>query len=111
MAYDETLAKRVDAALEKLNPPKLVDKKMFGGIGFMVQGNMACGVIDDRLIVRVGKDAYEEALQKPGAGLFDITGRPMSGWVMVEAEVLQSDAALAGWVEQGVEFARSLPPK
>ncbi len=111
MAYDETLAKRVDAALEKLNPPKLVDKKMFGGIGFMVQGNLACGVIDDRLIVRVGKEAYEEVLTKPGVGLFDITGRPMSGWVMVEAEALESDAALAGWVEQGVEFALTLPPK
>jgi TfoX/Sxy family transcriptional regulator of competence genes len=111
MAYDERLAKRVDAALEKLNPPKLVDKKMFGGIGFMVQGNMACGVIDERLIVRVGKEAYEEALAKPGTRLFDITGRPMSGWVMVEAEVLESDAALAGWVEQGVRFALSLPPK
>lgn len=111
MAYNERLAKRVDAALEKLNPPKLVDKKMFGGIGFMVQGNLACGVIDDRLIVRVGKEAYEDALKEPGVRLFDITGRPMSGWVMVEAEVLQSDAALAGWVAQGVEFALSLPPK
>jgi len=111
MAYDETLAKRVDAALEKLSPPRLVDKKMFGGIGFMVQGNLACGVINERLIVRVGKEAYEDALQKPGAGLFDITGRPMSGWVMVEAKVLQSDAALAGWVEQGVTFALTLPPK
>ena len=111
MAYDEKLANRVDRMLEHLNPPKLIDKKMFGGIGFMVQGNMAFGVHQDALIVRVGPDAYESALEKPGAGLFDITGRPMTGWVMVAGDAVEEDEVLADWVEQGVSFALTLPAK
>lgn len=111
MAYDQKLAERVDAALSEINPPKLVDKKMFGGIGFMVQGNMACGVIEDKLIVRVGVEAYEEALSKPGVLLFDITGRPMKGWVMVVSSVLGEEEVLLEWVQQGVDFSLSLPPK
>lgn len=111
MAYDEKLADRVDAALAEINPPKLVDKKMFGGIGFMVQGNMACGVIADKLIIRVGPEAYQDALAKPGVLLFDITGRPMKGWVMVAESHLPDDESIRGWVQQGVDFALSLPPK
>ena len=111
MAYDERLAERTDAALEKIKPPKLIDKKMFGGIGFMVQGNMACGVIDAYLIVRVGKEAYDEALLQPGAKVFDITGRPMTGWVMVSASAIEDEGALLTWVQQGVDYALNLPPK
>lgn len=111
MAYDEKLAERVDLMLDKMNPPKLIDKKMFGGIGFLVQGNMACGVHKDALIVRVGPEAYESALQKPGAGLFDITGRPMTGWVMVAGAAVAEDEALAEWVQQGLAFALTLPAK
>lgn len=111
MAYDEKLAERVDRILDRLDPPKLIDKKMFGGIGFMVQGNMACGVHKDALIVRVGPDAYESALEKPGVGLFDITGRPMTGWVMVSRDAVAEDEALADWVKQGLDFALTLPAK
>ena len=111
MAYDEELARRVDMALDQLNPPKLVDKKMFGGIGFMVQGNMACGVIGHDLIVRVGKDAYQEAISMPETKPFDITGRAMTGWVMVPNKFLLDDKLLQDWVSKGVDFALSLPPK
>ncbi len=77
----------------------------------MLMGNMACGVNKEDLIVRVGPDRYEEALVKAYARPFDMTGRPMTGWVVVAPEGVQSDADLGDWVDQGVEFALSLPPK
>jgi hypothetical protein len=76
-----------------------------------VSGNMACGVYKDSLIVRVGPERYEKALGRPHTRPFDITGRPMKGWVMVEREGYGSDEALRGWVRQGVDFALTLPPK
>jgi TfoX/Sxy family transcriptional regulator of competence genes len=109
MAYDEELAQRIRDSLQEL--PGLVEKKMFGGIGFMVRGNMACGVNGDDLIVRVGPERYEEALADPHARVFDMTGRPMKGWVMVAAEGVEADDKLQRWVEQGVDFALSLPEK
>jgi hypothetical protein len=109
MAYDEGLAERVRRVLGEL--PGLVEKRMFGGIGFMVHSNMACGVQKDALIVRVGAEGYQEALAKPHTRVFDITGRPMRGWVMVGPEGYESDEALEGWVRWGVEFAETLPAK
>ena len=109
MAYDEGLAHRIRDVLDE--QPDLVEKKMFGGVGFMVQGNMACGVHKDMLIVRVGSDAYEESLQYPHTRLFDMTGRAMKGWVMVESGGFESDADLKQWVQSGLEFALTLPPK
>ena len=109
MAYDEGLAQRIREVLDDL--PALVEKKMFGGVGFMVQGNMACGVNGSDLIVRVGPERYEEALTQPYARVFDFTGRPMKGWVMVAPGGHETDEALADWVQQGVEFALSLPVK
>ena len=109
MAYDENLARRIRDELGSM--PGLVEKKMFGGIGFLVQGNMACGVHGDDMIVRVGPARYEEALTRPHVKLFDMTGRPMSGWVMVAPAGIVKDEDLRAWVEQGVEFALSLPPK
>lgn len=111
MAYDEHLAERIDALLEKLNPPKLVDKKMFGGIGFLVQGNMACGVLGQDLIVRVGKESYAEMIAMPETKPFNTTGRPMTGWVVVLDEFLQNEETLIAWIRKGVDFALSLPPK
>ena len=84
---------------------------MFGGVGFIVKGNMACGVHKDALIVRVGPERYEEALARPYTRPFDITGRPMKGWVMVEWEGYKSDEDLQGWVQQGIDFALTLTPK
>jgi TfoX/Sxy family transcriptional regulator of competence genes len=109
MAYDQSLAQRIRAELNKL--PDLQEKKMFGGVGFLVQGNMACGVHGEELIVRVGPQRYDEALSQPHTRPFDMTGRPMSGWVMVTPEGYETESDLRSWVRQGVEFARSLPAK
>ena len=109
MAYDEDLANRIRGALDQV--PGLVEKKMFGGVGFMVRGNMACGVHKDMLVVRVGPERYEESMQLPYTRPFDMTGRAMKGWIMVEAEGMASEADFRDWVNQGVEFALSLPPK
>jgi len=109
MAYDQSLAQRIRAELNKL--PDLQEKKMFGGVGFLVQGNMACGVHGEELIVRVGPQRYDEALSQPHTRPFDMTGRPMSGWVMVTPEGYETESDLRSWVRQGVEFAQSLPAK
>jgi hypothetical protein len=109
MAYDEGLAQRVREEMIEL--PGFVEKKMFGGIGFMLQGNMACGVNGEDLIVRVGRERYEDALAQPHTKPFDMTGRPMKGWVMVSPEGVEADEDLWDWVQQGVEFASSLPAK
>ena len=109
MAYDESLAARARDVL--VGHPGFVEKKMFGGVGFMLKGNMACGVNGSELIVRVGPADYEGALGKPHTRPFDMTGRPMKGWVMVAPGGLKSDADLEGWVQQGVDFALSLPAK
>ena len=109
MPYNEDLARRLRDALKDI--PGIIEKKMFGGIGFILNGNMACGVNRDDLIVRVGPDRFEEALAQPHTRPFDMTGRPMSGWIMVAPEGYASDEALARWIRQGVDFARSLPRK
>lgn len=109
MAYDEGLAQRIRDSLQEA--PGLVEKKMFGGIGYMLQGNMACGVNQDTLIVRVGPDLYEEALSRPHTRVFDMTGRPMKGWVVVAPEGIEEDDDLDQWIQQGVDFALSLPAK
>jgi TfoX/Sxy family transcriptional regulator of competence genes len=109
MAYDEGLAQRIREVLDE--QPGLVEKKMFGGIAFMLQGNMACGVVGDELMVRVGPEQYQETLARPYTRPFDFTGRPMQGWVVVTPDGVESDESLRDWVQQGVEFALSLPAK
>ena len=109
MAYDEGLAQRIREVM--VDVPNLVEKKMFGGLAFMVQGNLACGVQDDEMIVRVGPDNYEDALAQAHTRPFDFTGRPMKGWVMVSADGCEADVDLENWVQRGVDFARSLPAK
>jgi hypothetical protein len=108
MAYDEVLANRVRAEIGF--HPALDERKMFGGLAFMLAGNMACGIVGDELMVRTGPGCYQEALVRPHARPMEFTGRPMTGMVFVGAEGLD-DAALAGWVEMGVSFAASLPAK
>ena len=109
MAYDHNLAQRVRAELDEI--PGLQEKKMFGGVGYLIFGNMACGVHGEDLIVRVGSDAYEAALKQPHTKPFDMTGKPLSGWIVVTAGGYKSDGDLRNWVERGVVFARSLPQK
>ena len=109
MPYNEDLAKRIRAHLGRLRG--LEEKSMFGGVGFLVNGNMACGVHRDRLIVRLGTSAYEAALKRPHVRVFDMTGRPMKGWITVSAPGYSTTRALGKWIDQSIEFARSLPPK
>lgn len=109
MAYDESLAARIREVLD--HQVGIEAKEMFGGIGFLLNGNMLVGVWKENLIVRVGADAYEEALAEPSVVEFDITGRPMSGWVMVEPEGMDEDDDLKKWIGRAVDFVRKLPGK
>ncbi len=109
MAYDETLATRVRTALR--GQEGVVEKKMFGGVAFMLRGNMCCGIVKDELMVRVGPDGFDDALRQRHARPMDFTGRPMKGMVYVGAAGLRKDPDLAAWVRRGVEFAASLPAK
>jgi len=109
MPYDTLLATRIRAALGLLS--HLEEKKMFGGVGFFINGNMACGVHKNDMIVRVGPQNYDRALSRPHTHVFDMTGHPMAGWVMVAPQGCASEAQLKAWIDQGVAFASSLPPK
>jgi TfoX/Sxy family transcriptional regulator of competence genes len=109
MAYDEALADRVRDLLAAR--AEVSERKMFGGVAFMVAGNMACGVLGEDLIVRLGEDEAGSALEEDGVRPFDFTGRPMKTTVYVSAERTSEDAGLAEWVEAGADFAASLPPK
>ncbi len=109
MAYNLLLAQRIRTVLEGV--PGVAEKKMFGGTGFILRGNMACGVNGDDLIVRVGPEQDAQALAMPHVRRFDMPGRPMAGWIMVGPSGYQTDADLRRWVEQGVTYASSLPPK
>ncbi len=109
MAYDQALADRIRAVLAMRDG--LTERKMFGGIAWMVSGNMACGVLGDELIVRLDGDESARALAEPGVREFDFTGRPMKSIVCVAPEQIAGDEALAGWVDAGADFAASLPAK
>ena len=109
MAYNEEIAARIRTSLE--GRPGIIERKMFGGIAFMIHGNMCCGVINDDLMVRVGSDSHEALLVLPHARPMDFTGRPMKGFVFVGPEGINDDGALSGWIGRGVTFAQSLPKK
>jgi TfoX/Sxy family transcriptional regulator of competence genes len=109
MAFDEGLAERIRETVGA--EPGLEEKKMFGGIGYLVNGNLAVGIHGDELIVRMGPSVPDEVLAAPHVRPFDITGKPMKGWLLVDQAGLEDDAAFRDWVERGLTFARSLPPK
>ena len=109
MAYDEDLAERVRDLLSARS--EVSERKMFGGIAFMVAGNMACGVLGEDLIVRLGDEEGEKALAEDGVRPFDFTGKPMKGIVYVAADRTSDEAGLAEWVEAGADYAASLPAK
>jgi len=109
MPYDESLAQRIRDAVARMKG--IEEKKMFGGIGFMLHGNMLVGVWRDSLIARVGPEAYEKALFEPHVGEFDITGKPMNGWVMVESEGVEEDGQLNEWIRKAMAFVENLPVK
>jgi TfoX/Sxy family transcriptional regulator of competence genes len=109
MGYDKGLAERVRSLLEA--KPGFSEKKMFGGVCFLLRGNMACGILNDDLIVRAGPQKYRDLLKLPNTREFDITGKPMKGWVMVSYEGHGTKEKLAFWVKQGVAFTLKLPAK
>jgi hypothetical protein len=109
MAFDEKLAARIRALLGKRKG--LVEKRMFGGIAFLLQGNMCCGVHRDALIVRLDPADTEQALTEPHARVFDLTGRPMKGWILVDPPGLATEAQLGKWVSRASKYAAALPAK
>jgi TfoX/Sxy family transcriptional regulator of competence genes len=109
VAYDEALADRVRQLI--LARADVSELKMFGGLGFAIAGNMAVGVMDEDLIVRLDPADAEKALNEDGVREFDFTGRPMKGWVFVSPERTADDVGLAEWVDAGGDFAASLPAK
>ena len=109
MAYDEKLAERVRGVLERRRG--ITERKMFGGLSFMVNGHMCCGVLGDDLMVRVGADDYDAALDMKGARPMNFTGRPMKGMVFVDRTGHGRADRLRAWVERGLRYARTLPPK
>ena len=109
MAFDENLAARIrDALARKKN---IKEKKMFGGVCFLLNGNMLVGVWKDSLIARLGPDQGEEALLEPHVKAFDITGKPMKNWILVEPEGVENDAAVKEWVQRAVKFVGKLLKK
>lgn len=108
MAYDLKLADRIRSELEGM---PFVEKKMFGGVGFLLNGNLACGVNNDNLLVRIDPEKQDTLLKKPHAKPFDLTGKPMKGWLVVEADGVKTDRQLNAWIKEGIEFALTLPPK
>ena len=109
MSYDEKLAERVRRVLARRRG--VVEKKMFGGLAFLLHGRMCCGVLRDDLVVRVGPERYEEALARPQARPMDFTGRPLAGYVYVAPAGCKSDKSLERWVHWGADFASTLPAK
>jgi TfoX/Sxy family transcriptional regulator of competence genes len=109
MAFDETLAARIRDTLARKRGVE--EKKMFGGIGYLLNGNILVGVWKDSLIVRLGSDNYDDALLEPHVREFDITGRPMKGWVLVKPEGVEDDEQLTTWIERATRFVRKLPAK
>ena len=109
MPYDEGVEARLGEVFESV--PGVNEKKMFGGVAFMVNGHMSCGVVSDTLMVRVGPEQYEEALKRPFASEMDFTGRPMKGFVYVAPEGFESDEDLESWVRTSLAFVHALPPR
>ena len=109
MSYEEAVAERVRSALSRRK--NVAERKMFGGLTFMVGGHMCCGVVGDELMIRVGPDQYDEALSHKHAREMDFTGTPLRGFLFVEPKGFATEAALAEWLEKAVSFVKTLPAK
>ncbi len=109
MAYDENLAERVRTALKGAHGWS--EKKMFGGLCFLHRGHMACGLVGEVLMVRVGPEDYAAALKRPHARAMDFTGKPLKGMVYVDPPGIKTAASLKAWIERSRAFTASLPPK
>ena len=109
MAFSEALAARIRQRLTGRR--NVEEKRMFGGVGFLLNGHMLVGVWKDSLIARLGPDGGDKALREPFVREFDITGRAMKGWVIVVPEGLEEDDQLSGWIRRATEFVETLPAK
>ncbi len=109
MAYDEGLAQRIRELLD--GKEGLTERKMFGGLAFMIHGNMCGGVAGDTLMLRVGPDGHDDALSQPHARAMDFTGRPLKGMVYVDPPGIESDDDLQAWLGRALSFVHSLPMK
>jgi hypothetical protein len=109
MAFSEVLAERIRQRLARRK--NVEEKKMFGGVSFLLNGNLLIGVWKDSLCVRLGPEQAEKVLTKPHVKEFDITGRPMKGWVLVEPEGVTDDDQLSAWIQRAVKFVGRLPAK
>lgn len=109
MAYDELTAQRIRDVVTPEGPT--TERRMFGGLAFMVNGHMCCGIVGDDLVVRVGADAHERSLRLPHTRPMDFTGRAMKGFVYVQPAGYHTKKALRTWIERGLTFVRQLPPK
>jgi len=109
MAFDEGLAERIRERLARRK--NITEKKMFGGICFLLNGNLLVGVLEDSLVVRLGPEQGEDALREPHVRVFDFTGRAMRGWVVVDSEGIEEDDQLAEWLERALAFVQTLPTK
>jgi TfoX/Sxy family transcriptional regulator of competence genes len=109
MAYDEKLAERIRTALGKRKGVQ--EKQMFGGIAFLLNGNMCVGVHQDAMIVRLAVEDTDKALAQRHTKVFDLTGRPMKGWILVQSKGLASATQLGKWIKIATAYAGSLPKK
>jgi TfoX/Sxy family transcriptional regulator of competence genes len=109
MAYDEALAERVRKVLKRRKD--VTEKRMFGGLSFLLNGNMCCGVVDKDLCLRLGNDGVAEALKERHTREMDFTGKPLKSMVFVRPAGFKTDDALKSWVKRAVSFTKSLPPK
>jgi TfoX/Sxy family transcriptional regulator of competence genes len=107
MAFSEPLAERIRQRLDRRK--NVEEKKMFGGVGFLLNGNLLVGVWTDSFVVRLGPDGGEEALKEPHVKEFDITGRPMKGWVLVAPEGAEGEEQLTAWIRRAMKFVGKLP--
>jgi hypothetical protein len=110
MAFDEALAQRIRKRLTRKRGG-VVEKKMFGGLAFLLDGNMCCGVHEREMIVRLDPRRTAAALAAPHTRVFDLNGRPMKGWILVEPSGVADDAGLARWLQLATDYAASLPAK
>jgi TfoX/Sxy family transcriptional regulator of competence genes len=109
MAFDEALAYRIRDILS--DRTDVVEKKMFGGLTFMVSGNMCVGVSKERLMVRVGPDQFADSIAQAHARPMDMQGKPMKGFIFVDADGFASDEDLNAWVQRGLNFVHTIPAK
>lgn len=109
MAFDEGLADRVRQILKRKRG--VTERRMFGGVAFLLNGNMCCGVVKTDLMLRLGDSGVRKALEKPHTRRMDFTGKPLKSMLFVDSTGTDSDEALQAWVEAAAAFARTLPPK